>query len=353
MQYFDDIDHLGSLSIAYNMGIVFNPSPAGQNAAYLRNGTRYAEIYSALRKSNYFSEAVKQIIRDNPQKEYAVQQKGDGSWAFFEKYYTATKLYDINTAGRSTIAANNPFEAQQPFVRIEGYQSSTATTGTTLLNLNSNADIRTQTLSASINVNINSQRALRVTVTGNNSNDAICIRLNCVTSTESSVADYVIRLNFEGEREFILSERDNGTFSDISFPGKYDDHYAFLRADFNYSQVTGIQVYLSGACTGVRMSSIVATPAVTNAISNPTITIGGSSVTFNTTVSHSEYLEYMPGSATATKYSGTGAETTVTVTGVLPIVGSGAFEAEISADGAAMPIRATVTFGFTGPEVVE
>lgn len=354
IQYFDDIDHLGVLSIAYNMGIVFNPSPAGQNSAYVRNGTRYAEIYSTLRKENYFSESIKKIIRDTPEKEYAAEKNSTGGWSFFEKKYASVKLHDINAPGRSAITGVNPYETQQPFVRIEGHQSSGKKTGTMLLELDSGTDLKNQRLSASFDaMNIDAQRALRVTVTGNGSNDAICIRLSCITLTENSVADYLIRLDFEGEREFILSERDNGTFFDLCFPGKSDDNYAFMRAEFNYKQIAGIQVYLSGSCSGVKMSSIIATANTSNAISNPTIMIGGSSVTFNTTIGEGQYLEYIPDSVAAARYDGAGTASAITLTGEMPKIGSGSFVAEISSGISEMLVRATVTFGFTGPEVTD
>ena len=363
-QFFDDIDDLGALSVAYDMGMVFNPAPsATSSAAYLRNGRRFAGIYSPLRKSGYFAEDVKARVRAHPEKEFAIAEKSPGQWAFFEKKYLHSKLYDINAPGRSVITASNPFEAQKPFVRIEGHLSSGSDEGTVLLPLDFAAPLKGQTLSAILAADLDKARALRVKVVGNGSGDAICIRLTSVSVVYSnfSTSDYVIRLDFEGEREFVLAEPDNGDIGDLVFPGKAEPFivplYGYYREEFVFPNVTELEVFLSGDCEGVRMSGVTATAQVSNAIASPRISSGDASITFETSVGENEYLEYFPGDARATKYDGAGKATPVAVTsagGGLPELPRGAFELGVSAANeyaANMPLRATVTLGFTGPEV--
>ncbi|MCL2301272.1 MAG: hypothetical protein FWC27_14110 [Firmicutes bacterium] len=348
-QFFDDIDHLGALSAAYDMGMVFNPAPEeNASAAYLRNGRRFADIYSPLRKSGYFSEEAKAKVRENPDKEYAIVETSPGEWAFSEQKYIRTKLYDIGAPGRSAIVAENPFAAQKPFIRIEGHRSSGSSEGTVLLPLDPKQDLNGQSLSATLNADLSEARALRVKVAGNNSGDALCIRLTSMSGSlgTSSLADYIVRLDFEGAREFVLAEPDNGSFSDLIFPEKSESLYSYYREDFVYSNVTQIQVFLSGDCAGVRMSDIIATAHVSNAIVSPTI--GG--ITFLTSIGENEYLEYFPGEETAIKYDGKGNAETVAVDGALPEIAQGAFEISIAAGNdslADMPLRATVTLGFS------
>jgi len=355
-QYFDDIDHLGSLSVAYDMGMVFNPEPnMGSTEAYKRNGRRFADIYSPLRKSGYFSEEAKARVRDNPDREYAVAETSPGQWAFVEKKYIRAKLYDINVPGRSAIAAENPFEAQKPFIRIEGHLSSGAAEGTVLLPLDAETDLKGQTLNAALEADLSDARALRVNVKGNNSDDAACIRLTSMSGSlgTPSVSDYLIRLGFEGTREFVLAEPDNGSLGDLDFPGKTDSLYSYYREDFVFERVTEIQVYLSGECEGVRMSDIVAAAHVSNAIQTPTIFFGDTSIAFHTSVGENEFLEYFPGGGTATKYDGEGKAETVAINifgEELPDIPTGEFEVGVVCENAfstEAPVRATVTLGFS------
>jgi len=357
-QYFDDIDHLGSLCVAYDMGMVYAPPPdRNSSEAYLRNAGRFADIYSPLRKNGYFSQEARARVRANPDKEYAIIETGHGQWAFVEKKYIKTKLYDVNAPERSTIIAENPFEAQRPFIRIEGHLSSGAAEGQVLLPLDFEKELTEQNLSAALEVNLEETRALRVNVTGNNSDDAVCIRLTSMSKDlgTPSIADYIIRLNYEGARQFVLAENDNGGFGDLAFPDKIDPFvYSYFREAFVFSNVTELQVYLSGACEGVRMSGIVATEHIGNAIQSPALSCGGTSVTFHTSIGENEYLEYFPGDTQATKYDGSGKAEAVAVTNTgagLPAFPHGAFELGVAAENtysAATPLRATVTLGFTG-----
>jgi len=349
-QYFDDIDHLGSLSVAYDMGMVFNPAPDEKSSeAYLRGGRRFADIYSPLRKSGYFSEEAKALVRENPGREYAIIEESPGEWAFVEKKYIRTKLYGVNAPGRSALAAANPFEAQRPFIRIEGHLSSGSNEGTVLLPLDFEAELKGQNLGATLAADLSDARALRARVTGNSSEDAICIRLTSMSGAlgTPSVADYTIRLNFEGTREFVLAEPDNGGFGDLAFPDKTDPIYSYYREDFVFSNVTEIQVYLSGECDGIKMSDVVATAHVSNAIVSPSV--GG--ITFLTTIGENEYLEYFPGAAQATKYDGTGKAEAIAVDGSLPELPNGEFEIGVTSGNEfseITPLRATITLGFEG-----
>jgi len=360
-QFFDDIDYMGSLAIAYDMSMVFNPAPTkGASPMYRRNASHYADVYSMLRKTGYFPEEIKKIIRDNPEKEYAALQKSDREWGMFEKYYLKQKLYDINTAGRNKIKGANPFGAQAPFIRIEGHATADGGEGVTLLEFDETRDLNSQTGEAAFSgeIDLTDHRALTVRVLGNNSGDALCVRLSrkLYGNPSPNLCDYLIKLDFEGWRELILAEHDNGDLLQYGFPRAPWDIYDYFRADVGpdeaFRRVCGVELFKSGECNGVRISSVVAGPRVGSVIQNPVVTIGGASVAFRTSISETQYLEYTPGDAGAKLYSqdGSAVDVSVTVSGEFSVP-HGDFTANMSADQAALPLRATVTFGFTGPEV--
>jgi len=361
-QFSDDIDYMGSLAVAYDMSMVFNPAPTKNSSAfYRRNASHYADVYSMLRKTDYFPEGVKEVIRDTPEKEYAAMRKSDGAWGMFEKYYLKEKLYDINAPGRSEIKGTNPFGEQSPFIRIEGHASSAGGNGITLMEFDENQDLNSQMGKAAFSgeIDLTNHRALTIRVLGNNSGDALCVRLSrkLYGNPSPNLCDYLIKLDFEGWREFILAEHDNGDLLQYGFPRAPWDIYDYFRADAGpeeaFKRVCDVALFKSGDCEGVRVSSIVAKPRAGSVLKNPSIQIGGATVTFQTSISETQYLEYTPGSAAAKLYSqnGAAADVKVTSTGELKLP-PGDFTAVVSAGKAAMPLRATVTFGFTGPEVV-
>ncbi|MDD4772408.1 MAG: hypothetical protein PHZ09_02230 [Eubacteriales bacterium] len=348
-KYFDDVDFMGSIALAYNISIVYNGLTAGgvkRYPALERNMERYL-VYSKLRKSGYFSEEIKRRIREGTY-EYRLEETDGGKYAFYEKHYLKGKLHAVNEEGRSAVSGINPFGEQEPFVRIEGLLSSDGEYPVMLMEFDGQKPLRDQPLSVQFKErDIKSNLALRVNVLGNNSGDAICIRLKGATQDESGVSDYLIKLDFEGRREFILAEIDNGEFNHLSFD-KSNGLYEVYRANVNYDRLTDVQVYLHGACEGVLMSDIEAVRHIENPVINPTVRVGNSAITFECTVNSTEYLEYTPGEG-AVIYDAAGNGRGVdNITGKLAIP-SGAITADLSCISAGeAPVRAALTLGLTG-----
>ena len=279
-KYSDDVDYLGALSIAYDQSIVYNGlTQKGLESlpALNRNMNRYLE-YSRLRKSHYFSDAVKEVLRAGKH-EYTLTER-NGAYGFTEVEYPRRKLLDLADAAYNSLDGENPFAAQAPFIRIENLLSSKGEDPIPVMTFDEAKPLTEQALSANFApLNIKDRLALTVRVLGNDSDDALCIRLKGLTMGESGVSDYLIRLNFKGWRDFVLAEVDNGEFTSISFD-KPDNNYAVYRATVNYDQITNASVYLHGSCEGVRMSSILAAKHTMNALSDPFVEIDGRKITF-------------------------------------------------------------------------
>jgi len=290
------------------------------------------------------------------EKEDAAAQKSNGVWDMFEKHYVKEKLYDINTAGRSAINGRNPYGEQAPFIRIEGHRSAGGGGGVPRMALDENTDLNSQNSTAAFpgEIDLSNNRALTARVLGNNSGDALCVKLRNESFGNYAESDYLIKLDFEGWREFVLAERDNGSLNGYGFP--FDRSYMYMyheyREEQEYDRISGIEILKSGSCDGVRISSVVAKTQESNVVKNPKVQIDGASVAFNAAIGETQYLEYMPGDRTAKLYSkdGSAIDVAVTRSGDFEIP-QGDFTAAVSADSAVMPLRATVTFGFTGPEV--
>ncbi len=347
-KHLDDVDYLGVLGIAYDQSIVYNGlTRKGLDGlpALKRNMDRYLE-YSRLRKSHYFSDAVKEILRAGKH-EYTLTCQ-DGVYGFTEVEYPHRKLIDLAHPDYNTLEGENPFGAQNPFIRIENLMSSVGEDPIPVMKFDEEKPLKEQTLITKFApLNIKEHLALKVRVLGNGSDDAICIRLKGLTMGESGVSDYLIRLNYDGWRDFVLTEVDNGEFTEISFD-KRDNNYAVYRATVNYDQITNVEVYLHGNCDGVRMSDILACTHTMNALKNPSVLINGQKITFCGRLENTEYLEYTPGSTAAQIIDARGETREVTVSGSITVP-EGRFTATLSGDSAGNgPARAELTFGLYG-----
>ncbi len=269
-----------------------------------------------------------------------------------EKYYVSKKLNRIDS-GENVISGNNPFEAQKPFIRIQNYSSTDGSDPITLITFDETKELTSQTLSKTLpNLNLMNNLAFKIKVYGNNSNDAIAIKVGSVATSEKGYDLYVIPLNFEGWKEFVLAEPDNGDLTlKYGFSPKLVE-YGYYRAHVDYKLINGVSIATSGNCEGVKVGTLTAEAHINNPIVNPTVSLGSESVTFNTTLNSSEYLEYNADDAVAYVYDAIGNVREVTVTGTTPTVPGGDFEATLTGtDSDTMPMRAEVTFGFAGKEL--
>jgi len=323
--FIDDVDYLGVIGIAYNQSIVYNGLTEAGLSTYpglKRNMDRYIE-YSVLRKSNYFSNEVIEILREGAH-EYSLAQVGD-KWGFYEVDYNRAKLRELSK--NNTLQGVNNFKEQSPYIRIENLLSTLGEAPIMLMDLDAEKEINAQPLLAEYErLDITNNLALKVRIHGNNSEDHVLIRLEGHSTTESGLAEYVIPLNFEGWKEIYLTDTDNGEYDHIKFTGKSHGSYEIYRANISFNRIETVEVYKSGHCNGVKIDYIEAVRHLPQQLINPTITVGDSTVRFLGSIEATEYLEYFPGDEKATVYDGKGTPREIEVDGEL-IVPAGEFEA--------------------------
>lgn len=307
----DDVDYLGVQSIAYDQAMMYDgllKKDVENNDALKRNLETFAP-YSQLRVGRYFSERVKNTLREGSY-EYKLARR-NGKWGFYEAHYCRTKLRDVTIDGQK---GNNPFKQQKPFVRLENMYTSDCSSPVSLMKFNENADMTGQQkeLDFSTPVNLSNHLALKISLkgSGTDSKDAICVRLR---SEASGFADYIVRLNFDGWRDVVLPNLDNAEYPDLKFPGMDDDFYKMHRKDIDFSSINHISVFKSSECGIVYVKSIDAVPLVSNSITNPKVSIGNASVTFVDTLQSGEYVEYTTGEKTALAYNQAGKSRSIKV----------------------------------------
>ena len=303
--FFDDVDYVGVKAIAYDQTMNYHTiSEEDLNSfpALRRNLEEYQQ-YSRLKHENYFSDRVKSVLQEGKY-EYKLIRKG-GVWGFNEACYSKDKLRDIT---KDKLSGHNPFNKQYPFIRIENMYSSSSESIISLLRLDERTELNEQECKKTFQtpLDLSGHLGLKVSLKGNGrvSQDALCIRL--CSSSSSGYADFVVRLNFDGWRDILLPNLDNAEFPDLIFEGMEDNLYRMHRKDVDFKNVQSIQIFKAGECKSVRIRSVEAVPLVSNTLTNPTIHLGNSSISFSDSLKSGEYLEYSVGDKKALVFDSIG-----------------------------------------------
>lgn len=347
----DDVDYLGVQAIAYDQCMVYEglkETDVETIPAMSRNLESYYQ-YTKLRKSGYFSEKVKAVLREG-RYEYKLARRLS-RWGFYQTSYSRAKLHNISD---EVLEGDNPFKRQRPFIRLENGFTSVCSTSIPLMQFDPNVSLsgRKFEKTFSLAVNLSGHLAIKVTAkgSGRGSGDALCIRLRSAAST-SGYADYIVSLDYDGWKEIVLYNLDNAEYPALTFADAETDIYKMHRYNVDFENVTAMQVYTAGTCKEVSVKNIEAVPIVSNALSNPTVSVGNSSVTFSDTIQSGEYIEYQAGNSSAIVYDSVGnaREVPVSTTGRFRI-SPGAFRAKVSGTSELKnaPSQVTLTVGFRG-----
>ena len=293
----DDVDYLGAQSIAYDQTMVYQglrESDLDQLPALKRNLDNYSR-YAKLRLGRYFSDDVKNKLK-NRKFEYKLEKK-NGIWGLKESVYCKSKIRDIS---KDYLEGTNPFDKQKPFMRLENLYSSNGSSAIHLMSFNENEMLPDGKIEKRFPqpINIENNLGIKVNLKGEGieSKNALCIRL---LSEAPGYADYVVRLNFDGWREIVLSNLDNAETQDLEFKGREYALYSNYYYDVDFSKIKSVQLFKAGDCKNVRLKSIEAVPIVSNSLTNPKVVLGNSSITFNGTIESGEYIEYQAGNKSA------------------------------------------------------
>lgn len=351
----DDSHHLGSLAVMHDLSMVYNEidnSITSDYPAFFRNVEIYKN-YDNLRKKKYFSEDVLQKVR-NGKYEYHIKESDSGEYVFVEKDYQVKRIHNLNDSILCKEQYFNPFVKHAPFIRIEALLSGTDRNSITVFDCDSTKEFMNQNLENNFNppIDLTHNLAKKVSVWGNGKMGTIAFVMESIVEKERGLLKYYIDTDFEGKRDFILLESDNGMRPDLLFDGDVytskDHHltYADYRAELSYDKVTKISVLTSGDVSGVKISPIVAVEHSFETIKNPTVCIDESKITFICELGSTEYIEY--DGQTAKLIDEFGNEKTIEWVGDI-CAPKGNFEAKLICENTSKnPLRAQLTFGFEG-----
>lgn len=345
----DAIDHLGALAVKYDFSNVFNDISKESLERYegMRRNIALYKKYDDLRKAQYFSEEYRKKLIACPY-EVKLIQKGE-EFLFIEKKYQEAKLYDLDDGERNYGIFENPFKEQVPFIRIEAMLSTNYNNPFVMIPLDEEKELLSQNTVFKYDkeIDLSDKLAKKIKVFGNGKGGAIRINTRCATNSEMGHGEYIIDVDFVGEREFILLESDNGERPDLEFP--HQGNYTVYRSSLNNNRITGVDIETIGDMEGVRMSSVIAYEHTYEVLKNPTVKIGNMSVMFECELMSSDFLEF--DGKTAKVIDRYANEKPVWFESDLKAP-EGSFKAELTARALNRTTpRAKLTIGFTGNEL--
>ncbi len=345
-QFEDDIDFVGTQGFSHGSSMVFiSLSEATCNAypAFEKNIKNYRRYFEAM--EDEVLTALRPRLAESPFEKRLVEK--DGEKYFVEKHYKKSKIYNASDDGR--VLYENPFSAQKPFIRLEAQHTSAGNDGVVLVSFDENSPVACGTYNFDY-TDMMPRLALRVRVKGNGKRSAVIFRIGSSFNNGKGVADYTVFTDFEGWRDIILAEVDNGLFPEASAPIPSDfGAYSYYRSTVNYDHANRLEVYTSGDVEGVSIGDVSAVPHAEFETESVTLSANGESFTLGAPIKTGEYFELYP-DGTALKFDRGGNFESVPVSGTVPTL-DGGVGAIVLVASSSLPARFTATVGFDGEKI--
>ena len=378
----EDIEYLCAKAIGTGSGLSCTTFDAGSPGHQ-----RLAAItrqYEALRHADYFPEDVKAklaVLGDD----YTLEEAGEGEWRLRPAEYARHKVTGQADGSESWQVAN-AFGEQMPGLRIEGLNSagaydaeanptvtdfataegwaSQAAGGVSIDLAPSTEQVKAGAVSGKLTASstLDKRRGAWASVThkfdppldlsahpflglwvyGDGKGEVLNVQLKSPSHLSHGVADHYIPIDFEGWRYVEIIEPEGERHADYAWP--YGGSYAMYRELIRFNAVETLAVYLNELPPGedvcLYLSPARGVSAQEAPVSNPSITIGGKTLTFPVDIPTGSYLEFR--AMDDCKLYGRNGEVVseVTPTGDAPTLAAGE---NTVAFGSAEPSRARVT----------
>ncbi len=335
----DDVEYLMAKCLGTDTGSALqgmNPFNTATNFAFPRLA-KIMRQYETLRHANYFSDAVKAKLRV-PGEEFTLFQNADGEWQFRRTQYDRHKVEGLD--GWSDVwTVSNRFAPQPLQLRIEALMSAgsyDSPSNITLLDFGDGKDFSdpanqsgvagqfsvvteplkvgrasgcfTATNSTTSRrgawakvgktfeppLDLTGKEGLGVWVHGDGKGETLNIQLNSPVHLMPGIADHYVVVDFTGWRYFELIESEADRFADYVWP--YGGAYNIYREAVHHSAISGVNFYYNnlppdGTAT-CYLSPIRTLPVIKGRWRNPSITIGGRTVTFPVEMESGSCLEF-------------------------------------------------------------
>jgi hypothetical protein len=337
--HIDDIEYLCGKALANNYGLSLmgiNPSTVPSIPALPRLAAMVRR-YESLRRADYFSDAVKTRVRV-PGDEFTLLQTPDGQWQFRPVRYDKHKIHGSD-GWSNRWSIDNRFDGQPLQLRIEALLSAgsyedpgnitltdfratdefadrPASQGVSsrlesstdhvkagefsgLLSANNSTSTRAASWckfgkAFSPPIDLSGHQALGVWVLGDGKGQVLNLQQTSPPHITHAIADHYIVVDFSGWRYFELVEPEGRRHADYAWP--YGGIYSIYRESIRPSSVATLSIWYNNVppneTVACYLSPIRAVPVLASKVQNPSVSIGGTTVTFPVDIQSGQFLEF-------------------------------------------------------------
>ena len=391
----DDIEYWCAKALGFGSGLSFlNINLNNASSHFLNRANAVISAYEPLRLRDYFGQATCEMLKE-PGQDYKLLKGTDGEY-FFTKIRFFRKALDAGASARIC----NPYVAQKPLVRLEpmynsiSYEKATENPDLLLFSAALIGDFAESGAMDGVRMEMKPAEdermgAVRIYAKNNAGAAGWCFKKNVLACEKklgilnAALGFWVcgdgsgallnlkldstdmypvwdtkyVAVDFVGWRYFLLTENDSGSLPYGYWP--YEDEgfaslYAVYRTHLDYNRVCGISVWLGNIPAGgeadICVSPIYAMPRLNLPVRDPSVIIGGKTLTFLGEFDASSQIELMPDGSCLEYRDGGCCERNVQAAGEIPVVDHG--DVEIGyLGGSDVTSRAELTLRFAGEKL--
>ena len=305
-----------------------------------------------LRRKKYFKESTLKVLRE-PRKFFSLQND-NGKWFFRQAQYPADKF----VGSKNVALVDNQFAAQKPTLRIENLHAVApynSEQGIELIAFDETKAPQKQTTVKFADdnlLNLKKTLGMGMWIYGDAKGQVVNVCVQCPHYLFGGVAEHFVKIDFTGWKYISWAEAENGMYPDIKWP-VYGGAYANYRNTLRYDKIYRIDVMVNGDVTGLKFRTLKALPVAKSTLTNPKVTLGGSTLSFSDSIPNGCWMQYTGGDKAPVFDVSGEILSEMTVSGTMPEFKQGENNVTIestSAEGFDAP-RSFWTWGFLGDKV--
>ena len=352
--YPEEIEYMGTKALAWNQGMSYRDISLQRVKPGAIAASKTMKTLDDLRRQKYFKESTLKVLRE-PRKFFSLQND-DGKWFFRQAQYPAEKFI----GSKNIAVVDNEFAAQKPTLRIENLYAVDPYNSEQGIELIAFDETKVPQKQTTVKFEDDNLLDLRKTlgmgmwIYGDAKGQVVNV---CVQSPHylfSGIAEHFFKIDFTGWKYIVWAEAETGMYPDVSWPIQIDAHaYTRFSNHVRYDKISRVDVMVNGDPTGLKFRSLKALPVAKSTLTNPKVTLGGSTLSFSGSIPNGCWMQYTGGDKVPVFNFRGEILSEMTVSGTMPEFKQGENNVTIestSAEGFDAP-RSFWTWGFLGDKV--
>ncbi len=350
--YPEEIEYMGTKALAWDHGMSYLDIAMKQVQPGAIEASKTMKTLDDLRRQKYFKEPTLKVLRE-PGKFFSLQND-KGKWFFRQAEYPAVKF----AGAKHEAVVNNKFAAQKPTLRLENLHAVApydSDKGLELVAFDAAKAPKKQTTVTFDDDNLLDLRktpCMGMWICGDAQGQIVNVCVQCPHYLFGGIVEHFVKIDFTGWKYIAWAEAETGMYPNISWPIN-TNLYARYRSSLRYDKICRVDVMIHGNPTGLKFRSLKALPVEKSTLSNPKVSLNGTTLSFTGSMPNGSWMQYTGGDK-APVFSASGRKLSeMTVSGTMPEFKQGENRVTLestSVEGFAAP-RSFWTWGLLGNQV--